>query len=205
MNTVSMAEQLEGDYRQVFERAEHMKTMILLPILLIIVICGFYIVFYWGVRAYRGYQDHGSIWKEREKEEGLEQSPKFMLEFGDTLVKRFYKISRRRVRRGKEAWMPEEYMEHLIRKDERDAVVWRMMAVFYVLIVIVPIGMSLLNEGVVDALILGGVLVAIEVPIYLACRKASRLGVRCRRKIMEECSLRGEDLLEYMAYLREHK
>lgn len=182
---------------------EHMQASVLIPILPVIVICGIYIALYWGVRAYRRYQNHGSIRKERDKEEGWEHSSKFMLEIGDTLVKRFHRINRRRVRRGKEAWTPEEYMEQISRKDGRDAVVWRVMAVFYVLIMAVPIAMSLLNEGLEDALILGAVLVAIEVPIYMLCRKASGFGVRCRKKIMEECSSRGEDLLEYMAYLRE--
>lgn len=184
--------------------AEHIGTMILMPILPVIAICGIYIALYWGIRAYGRYQDHGSIWKEREsEEEGREQSPKFMLEFGNTLVKRFYRINSRRARRGKAAWTSEEYMEHLICKDERDAAVWRVMAALYTVIIAVPVALSLYYEGVLDAMILGGVLVAIEVPIYSLCRKASRLGVRCRKKIMQECSARGMDLLEYVANLRE--
>lgn len=179
---------------------------IMIPIMPVIAVCAVYIAFYWGIRARGRYRDYGSIRKEKEQEEiRQEDSPKFLLELGESLVKKFHRKNRRRVRRGKEEWTPEEFMDYLRRQDAKEIMVWRIMAVFYAAIVAVPVAGSIIYDGIEDALILGAVLVAILVPIYRLCKKISAFGVRCRKKIMQESRSRGENLLEYVAYLREHK
>lgn len=182
------------------------KATIMIPILPVIAVCGAYIAAYWVIRAYGRYQEYGSIRRKKEQDDiRQEDSPKFLLELGESLIKKFHRKNRRRVRRGKEEWTPEEFMDYLSRQDAKEIMVWRIMAVFYAAIVVVPVAGSIIYDGIEDALILGAVLVAILVPIYQLCKKISAFGVRCRKKIMQECRSRGENLLQYVAYLREQK
>jgi len=180
------------------------KAAILIPILPVIAACGFYIAVYWGIRAHRRCREYGSIWKEKEQEKiRYEDSPKFLLELCESLIKKFNRKNRRRVRRGEEEWTAEEFMDYLSRRDAKETVVWRIMAGFYAAIAVIPVVVSVIYDGITDALILGAILAAVLIPIYGLCRKMSDFGVRCRKRIMQECQSRGENLLEYVKYLRE--
>lgn len=181
---------------------DDIELTVLIPIVLIIAVCAAYIAVYWGVRAYRRYCDHGSIFKEREKIRH-EDSEGFILETGESLIKKFYRKNKRRKRRGKAEWTIWEYMEYLCRQDAKEVWKWHLMALFYVVVVAVPVIHTLLIEGMMDALILAGILVVIEIPIYFSCKKLSDFGVRCRKKLMQECQAHAMDLIEYVAYLRE--
>lgn len=178
------------------------KTTVFIPIIPVIAVSGVYIAAYWGIRAYRRYCRHGSIFKEKVKIK-REDSESFLLEIGESLIKKFYRKNKRRKRRGKAEWTIWEYMDYLCRQDAKEVWKWHLMALFYVVVVAVPVIHTLLIEGMMDALILAAILLVIEIPIYFSCKKLSDFGVRCRKKLMQECQAHAMDLIEYVAYLRE--
>ena len=125
------------------------------------------------------------------------------MEVGESLIKKFYRKNKRRKRRGKAEWTIWEYMDYLCRQDAKEVWKWYLMALFYVVVVAIPVIHTLLIEGMMDALILAAILVVIEIPIYFSCKKISDFGVRCRKKLMQECQAHAMDLIEYVAYLRD--
>ena len=178
------------------------KTTVFIPIIPVIAVSGIYIAAYWGIRAYRRYCRHGSIFKEKIKIR-REDSESFILEIGESLIKKYYRKNKRRKRREMAEWTIWEYMDYLCRQDAKEVWKWHLMALFCVVVGAVPVIETFVVEGMMDALILAAILVVIEIPIYFSCKKLSDFGVRCRKKLMQECQAHAMDLIEYVAYLRE--
>lgn len=176
---------------------------VLIPVVPMIGICMAYVVVYWGNRAYKRYCHHGSIRKEK-KEEGFDtflsqkDSEELLQEAGASLLKRYHIKNKRRKRQGKESWTIQEYMAYLSAQEAKEKVVWRVLAVLYFVIIIVPVGISLVYESIFEALIVGIILSVIVIPIYFLLKKLSSYGAGMRNRLIKECNDRGITLLEYV-------
>lgn len=166
------------------------------PLFPMIIVSGIYIVAYKIVKSVVRYKKYGTIWKRKEpfreswlgsvKAEAKRQLP-------GELVKRYYKINKRRVRQGKELMTPEECMEK-IRKENKQLDTAVIATIILIGIVIVGQAIySIIFESILDAIIFALIMCAIEAPIFIIMTKAGN----SRKSVLAECEKQGINIVEY--------
>lgn len=78
------------------------------------------------------------------------------------------------------------------------------MILFYAVMILGPTIAEMINNNVFQGLLLGLILIAVEVPIYLFLKKNTDRNSANSIRIIEECEKKEMDIVEYSKELKEN-
>lgn len=167
------------------------------PAFWVLAVCGSYVLVYIIIRSVKRYRRYGHVRKRREKRAGAGMMEQMKQEIPSDLVKRYERINKRRMRKGKPELTPEEYMEKL-RKDIKTERWGDVFAAALVLLVVICIVVQVaVTSTWYDTLFFILILAVVEIPAMFLFRVSGR-SLAWRRELLDECDRRGITVLEYV-------
>ena len=166
-----------------------------------------YIVIYYIVRAIWRYKKYGTVHKQKEIRSDYEIhslkdaiSIDIEISLPKELVKRYEKINKRLVKRGKQELTPEQFMDKIRKEDAAIPKIWRVMKYFFLVIVLVCVIASHFagENGIIGTIIFAVMLTLCETFIYKLCKKAAYAGMNQKEKVLDECERLGVNIVEYV-------
>ncbi len=165
-----------------------------------------YIVIYLAIRSIWRYQKYGTIKDiHKESKEDKKIKKEFNKELNEkstedivvkALSKRYEKLCKKKAKRNQE-YTYEEFDVKIRKEEDRMKVIDKIIALYFIGMVLVPTVDSIINESVVDGLILGAILGILEFAIYRFFSKGSKEGSDARLEVLNRCKEQGITISEY--------
>lgn len=177
-----------------------------IPAFPVFLISGMYIFFYYAICLIIRYQKTGSLRKQSEDMQKVEQEypdKEFLKMTAKGIIVGYERKNRWRFRRKKEMLTPEEYTEKL-RKDQGKEGVWNLITIFSILIIYgVGVFLVSLDSTWLDTLIFAGILGVLEFAILYATLSVTKSwGTNYIEIILDACKKENITVLDYAARLQ---
>lgn len=164
-----------------------------------------YILIYLFIRSLYRYHKFGTIRKEskevtKSKKELKKQMKAFNKEVSNVsmkktmakaLAKRFETLQKK-----KQLTFP-EFADKVRREQKQSKIVDLLLLIFFIAIILTPTILEIIHSNLLEGLIFGAILTAVEVPIYLFFTKTADKNYEYMVEVLETCEKEGIDLMEY--------
>ena len=96
-----------------------------------------------------------------------------------------------------------EFADKIRREQKQSKIVDLLLLLFFIAIILAPTIMEIIHSNLLEGLIFGTILTAVEVPIYLFFTKTTDKNYDYMVEILESCEKENIDLLEYQKFIQE--
>lgn len=178
---------------------------------LCILISAIYIIIYFIIRSLYRYKITGTIRKEKIPKNEYSLFSSFSsirtsldINLPKELVKKYEKISKKRVKKGQSELSPNDYLDLLKKENHQLETLEKIMKIFFIILTMSLILIVSFTSELIDTLFFALILYMIEYIIYYIYRKINHKIIRLRQKIVCDCENQGITLTEYVDRQKNH-